>query len=44
MDELNPMSLQELKEKRKQILNAADAEQNKTSVLGSVALWITDHV
>ena len=44
MDELNPMSLQELKEKRKQILETADAEQNKTSVLGSVALWITDHV
>ena len=44
MDELNPMSLQELKEKRKQILETADAEQNKTSVLGNVALWITDHV
>lgn len=36
--------MEELKKKRKLILKSADAEQNKTSVLGNVAVWITAHV
>jgi uncharacterized membrane protein len=44
MEENIPMSLEELKKRRKMILEKAEAEQNKTTILGRVALWITDHV
>ena len=44
MEDSIPMTLQELKEKRNRILENAETEQNKTSILGRVALWITEHV
>lgn len=42
MQEKTPISLAELKEKRKQILQKGLEE--KTSLLGRLALWITEHV
>ncbi len=44
MEESIPVSLEELKKKRKLILKDTEDEQNKTSVLGNLALWITAHV
>lgn len=37
-------SVQELKKKRKQILKNMEQEEKKTSLLGSIAIWITEHV
>lgn len=37
-------SVQELKRKRQQILKNMEQEEKKTSILGSIAIWITEHV
>lgn len=44
MEDNLPMSIEELKKKRKLILKKLETERRKTSVLGRIALWITDHV
>lgn len=44
MEDNLPMSIEELKKKRKMILKKLETERRKTSVLGRIALWITDHV
>lgn len=38
-----PTSIEELKKKRKQIMKNMEAKK-KTSILGRIALWITEHV
>ena len=44
MEHTIPMSIEELRKKRKLIMKKMEAEERKTSVLGRIALWITDHV
>lgn len=44
MEESTPTSLDVLRKKRKLILKNAESEQNKTTVLGRLAVWITEHV
>ena len=44
MEEHIPMSIEALKRKRKQILKQEELEQKKTSILGRLAVWITEHV
>lgn len=44
MEETSPMSIEALKQKRKQILKKLESEEKKTSLLGRLAIWITDHV
>jgi len=39
-----PLPLAELKRKRERILKRIQSEKQKTSALGRVAIWITDHV
>jgi uncharacterized membrane protein len=44
MEQSIPASLEELKQKRKLILANVESEQGKDSFMGTLALWITDHV
>lgn len=44
MEESTPTSLDVLRKKRKLILKNAESEQKKTTVLGRLAVWITEHV
>jgi uncharacterized membrane protein len=44
MEQNIPMSLEDLRKRRKSILRRAEAEEKKTSYLGKIALWITEHV
>ena len=44
MEDITPISIEELKKKRKQILNKITTEEKNTSVLGNIAIWITNHV
>jgi uncharacterized membrane protein len=44
MEKNSPMSVETLKKKRELILRKLKIEQNQTSVLGKVAVWITENV
>ena len=44
MDQNIPLSIKELKEKRNAIMKRMEDAQKKTSVLGTIAIWITEHV
>ena len=44
MENISVISIDELKNKRKQILNKIRVEGTKTSTLGTMAVWITDNV
>lgn len=44
MEHSTPTSIAELKQKRKQIMKNMEAQEKKTSLLGKIALWITEHV
>jgi len=44
MENISIISIDELKNKRKQILNRIAVEEKKTSTLGKIAVWITDNV
>jgi len=44
MEQSIPMSIEELRKKRKQIMKKMETEEKKTSLLGRIALWITEHV
>ncbi len=44
MEEQLPLSLADLKIKRERILSKLKSEENKTSVLGKIAVWITTNV
>jgi uncharacterized membrane protein len=44
MEQNIPMSLEDLRKRRKSILRKAESEEKKTSHLGKIALWITEHV
>ena len=44
MKEKVPIALEELKKKRQSILRESAKKQEENNTLGTVALWITDHV
>src|ERR1700676_4254542 len=44
MEQNIPMSLEDLRKRRKSILRKVESEEKKTSHLGKIALWITEHV
>ena len=44
MEQNIPMSLEHLRKRRKSILRKVESEEKKTSHLGKIALWITEHV
>jgi len=44
MENVSIISIDELKNKRKQILSKITTERKKTSTLGNIAVWITDNV
>ena len=44
MSDIQPLSIEDLKNKRKAILKKIGAEKKKTSLLDRLALWITEHV
>jgi uncharacterized membrane protein len=44
MKEKSPMSIQDLKRKREQILKKLKSQEKQISLLGKIAVWITENV